>query len=85
VTTFPAGRLIDLHRQLQDAANVLMQVAYEIGAYLPSVVPDAPPSELVILVSEHDRVHFVADLSHCIRAADAVRNALDKNGGGNAA
>ena len=85
MTTFPAGTLIDLHRHLQDAANVLTQVAYEIGAYLPSVVPDEPPSELMILVAEHDRAHFVSNLSRCANAVDAVRKAFEQDGGGKAA
>jgi hypothetical protein len=85
VTTFRAGTLIELHRQLQDAAKVLTQVAYEIGAYLPSVVPDEPPSELVILVAEHDRVHFVSDLSGCANMVDAARKAFDQHGGGETA
>jgi hypothetical protein len=61
------------HRPAQAVAGRRQRAhpgCYEIGAYLPSVVPDEPPSELVILVAEHDRVHFVSDLSRCM---DAVR------------
>lgn len=35
----------------------------------------------MILVSDRDRAHFLADLSRCIGAADAVRKAFEQNGG----
>jgi len=85
VSTFPAATLIELHKQLREATNALVRIADEIGVYIPSVAPDAPPSELVILVSDHDRMHFAAGLSRCIGAADAVRKAFEPDGGGRAA
>lgn len=45
MSTFPAGTLIELHKQLWEGANALVRIADEIGVYIPSAAADAPPSE----------------------------------------
>ena len=84
MTTFSAGELIELQKQLREAAKTLARVADQIGVYIPSVAPDEPSGELVILISDYDSGQFVAALSRCAGAVDAMRKALDQDGGGRA-
>lgn len=85
MSTIPADRLIDLHEQLQGAATTLARVANELAAYVPKAMPNEPLTEVVILVSAHDRSRFVSALSLCAGAVDAARKAFDQHGGGRAA
>jgi hypothetical protein len=86
MSTIPADRLIELHEQLQGAANTLARVANEVSAYVPpKALPNEPLSDIVILVSDHDRTRFVSALSLCANVVDAARKAFDQHGGGRAA
>ena len=85
MTSFPAPTLIDLHEQLQGAATTLARVANELSAYVPKALPNEPLSDVVILVSDHDRSRFVSALSLCANVVDAARKAFGQHGGGRAA
>jgi len=43
-------------------------------------MPNEPMSEVVILISDHDRSRFASALSRCGNAVDAGRKVFDQHG-----
>ena len=80
MTTLPAATIVALYERVQDTADTLTRV---VGC-VPTK-PEASLSKIGIEISDNLRAQLRAALSRCADAIDAVRKALDQDGGGRAA
>jgi hypothetical protein len=56
------------------------RVANELGAYVPKAMPNEPMSEVVILISAHDRSRFASPLSRYGKRRRCGAQGFDQHG-----